>query len=92
MVTFNTSNLKKVVSLARLDDYVGKVEVKMAKYDGNQYLEGVILLNIPTGDAMELRVLTRFNELLRNVWQSSFIQIGTRNRKPALFIYEQRGL
>lgn len=92
MVKFNTANLRKAVSLSRINDYADKIEVVDVTNGGDTYYEGVVTLNVGTEDALELRDIIQFNGLLRDVWQEAFIQIGIQDKKATLFIYETREL
>ena len=91
---FTTGNLKTVVSLAQgqFPNFVGNVTVKDVKYDGDVYAEGCIELDIPAKDALMFSDLQKFETLLRTVWPRSFIQIGTKNRKTILYVYESPDL
>jgi hypothetical protein len=89
MVVFNTANLRKVVSLSQINPYADKIEVKDATYDGDTYLEGMVSLN---GDAMMFGHLKHFEQLLKDVWPKTFIQIGACNKKPVLFVYDSMDL
>lgn len=92
MVKFNTANLKKAVSLSPMVDFAGEVEVNDAMYNYETCSEGVVVLDILIGDAIELSDINRFTKLLQDIWPGAFIQIGIYNEKPALFIYESRSL
>lgn len=89
MTRFTTPNLRKVVSLSYINSYADLIEVKDATYEGDTYPEGTVSLNIPKGDAMMFRYLINFDQLLKNVWPSAFFQLGVRNKKPVLFVYER---
>lgn len=88
---FNTDNLRGVTSLSGLVDHVEltKVEVKFATYDGDTYLEGVVPLMVGRLSAVPLVDIRKFERMVNEVWgQFAHIQIGSKNRRPVLFVYE----
>ena len=91
MVEFNTSNLKKAVSLADVSKeiHVAGIAVKMATYHNDRYPEGRIPLNINSKSAMPVRDLRRLETFLREVWGSRlFIQLGFEQKQLMLYVYE----
>lgn len=96
MQEFNTTNLKKAVSLSRLtktDVDVSKITVKDATYGGDTYPEGIIPLKAGAKDAIDLKTINHLNDLLNTIWRNHIlIQIGVKSHKPVLFVYEDIGL
>lgn len=93
MKHFNTANLKKAVSLSRLtktDVDLSKITVKDAAYDGCTYPEGVIPLNAGTNHAIDLRAIKQLDDLLNMIWPHEIlVQVGVKNHKPVLFVYQE---
>ena len=93
MQHFTTANLKKAVSLSRMtktDVDLSKITVKDATYDGDTYPEGIIPLNAGGKNAIDLKAINRLDDLLNMVWANQiFIQIGVKNHKPVLYVYQE---
>ena len=96
MQEFNTANLKKAVSLSVLtktDVDLSKITVKNATYHGDTYPEGVIPLKAGAKHAIALKAINQLDDLLNTIWRRRIdIQIGVKNHKPVLFVYEDGGL
>ena len=96
MQQFNTGNLKKAVSLSRLtktDVDLSKITVKDATYDGDTYPEGIIPLKACAKHAIDLKAINQLDGLLNTIWRNHIlIQLGVKNHKPVLFVYEDVGL
>ncbi len=93
MHPFNVVNLKKAVSLSRLtklDVDISKITVKEVTYSGDTYPEGVIPLKARADHAINLATIEHLNELLNKIWYNRIlVQVGVRNKMPALFVYQE---
>lgn len=94
MQPFNVANLKKAVSLSCLtntDVDLHKITVKEVTYSGDTYPEGVIPLKVGAKHAINLNELNRLDVLLNTIWRNSIlVQIGVKNHKPVLYVYQER--
>lgn len=91
MASFNTETLRRVVSLSKLnldDVTLSDINVKKVKYDGVTYKEGTIPLKVSADNAIYLKSIIHLEHLLQMIWAQTHIQIGTKNGKPVLFVYE----
>lgn len=94
MAIFNTDSLRKIVFLSKLMDdltlviTLSTINVKLAKYDGVTYKEGTIPLNIDNNHTIMLTNINHLEHLLQAVWRQAHIQIGIKDSKPVLFVYE----
>ncbi len=91
-VKFNTDNLRGVTSLSGLVDHaeLTKVEVKLVTYDGDTYPEGTIPLMVGRSSAVPLEDVQKFKRMAQETWGPTVhIQIGSKNRRPTLFVYER---
>ncbi len=93
MQQFNTANLKKAVSLSSLtkvDVDLSTIAVRNVTYSGDTYPEGIIRLNARADHAIDLRTIKRLDDLLNMIWPNEIlVQVGVRNHKPVLFVYQE---
>lgn len=90
MTDFNTTELRKAVSLSRLKPEVDipNINVADATYDGDTYPEGVIPLKTGKNGTVMLRHIQQLNQMLELVWGNQvMVQIGMKNRRAVLFVY-----
>lgn len=91
-VPFNQTNLRKILSLTRLAGCgfnISDVTVKNVSFDGMRYPEGVVPLKVYKDDAFDLRELNDLYRVLETIWPYKLlVQIGAKNQRPCLFIYQ----
>ncbi len=89
---FNSKNLRRVVTLADFPTGtvdLEKVVVKDATYHGETYPEGVVQLVVGRSTAVPMRDIHKLERLIEETWGTfAHIQISTKNRRPALLIYD----
>ena len=89
---FNSKNLRRVVTLA--DFPTGTIDlktvrVKNATYHDETYPEGVVPLVVGRSTAVPMSDIRKLERLIKETWSLAHMQISTKDRRPALLIYER---